>query len=619
MKKILSALLACSILLAATCTGVFGAAEFPDLQGAQWDWARGTIMSLADQQIIKGYSDGTFKPDNNVTNEEAFTLFARSVGVENKLNEGALEAAISRYSGVASTYNTFASKELCYMLYRSMFIPSELDKYLSADRKSTPMLRHEAAILITRIMGGEQDVKNKVSYVMDYTDIAKIPPASLGYVEYVKDRGIMLGVGDGSFSPMSNLTRAQICVILKRAMDAMALDFIPGKINSTDVSGKSISFTADGGEASLYTVAADAMFNIDGKSVKLEDLKPNMDAVLTISVKGVWAVDAKTTAAAPLVPDKEVSGAFNGSFSDSRGTFVKVYNIGEGTASTKQYLTATTIKCTYNGNPASLTNIQPGDPITLKLAGDIIVEVVAKPRGYTITGAVLDEMIVEPAVAIKITHATSAYNGMVIPVSSEMYVSRNGKVSSLQELIPGDKIDVKVDYDKVIEISATSVKRTSEGSITAINIGTNDTSYIKLQTSDGQSNTYTVLRSTVIKLDNNVATIYDLRLGFNVKISVESDAVTSITVTSVTPPTTLSGTVELINVSLGFMNISVIDPVSGEARSQQVFVKKDISIIDSATASKHAFKDIKIGDIVMVTGKVNIGAFEASAIIIVSK
>ena len=66
MKKILAMLLAVTMILTAT---VAYAASFPDMEEERWDWARSTVEELAEIGIVKGYSDGTYKPDNSVTNQ----------------------------------------------------------------------------------------------------------------------------------------------------------------------------------------------------------------------------------------------------------------------------------------------------------------------------------------------------------------------------------------------------------------------------------------------------------------------------------------------------------------------------------------------------------------------
>lgn len=609
MKKTIAAALACVLVCCMSLTAL--AVSFPDMEGTQWDWARQTVERLSDQGIIKGYTDGTYKPNNQVTNQEAFTLFARSVGVDAAVNAEAVEYAKNRYASVASRYNTYATKELCFMLYRDIFSEAQLDEYLSAQNQNEPMLRHEAAILITRLLGGEEEVAGKYVYVLNFTDTDQIPVASKGYVEYVKDKGIMQGMDDGSFSPMTSVTRAQIAVMLQKTMDVMSLNAVAGTVTAVDASAKTI--TVDG---NLYAVDDGVRIRLNGQNAGLDALSVGMSAVVTTSHANLWALDmASKSQVTPTPPavDETVEGVYSTSLTDTRGTFLKVYDLNEGIASTKEYQVASNVTYTRAGKAASLAELKKDDYVTLSIAGGLVVAVDAQPKTQEISNAVLDEMITDGSPMIKIRHSNSVYNGMSFPVDDNVSVLRNSKNSDLRSLAIGDTLQLTIEYGTVVRIEATSSNKSAEGTIEAIHIG--QSSYSITVNVNGQSQTYTLTRDTEILVDSQPATIYDLRVGYQVRIRIESESVTYIEVNSVENPKSLSGTVELVNTSLGFINLKVTD-AAGTVSTQQVFVKSTTSIIDSVSAAKRTLKDIKVGDTLMVTGTVNMGAFEAATIII---
>lgn len=57
-----------------------GPTNFPDVSADHW--ASGYVNVATAQGIIKGYPDGTFKPDQNVTHAEALTMLVRALGYE---------------------------------------------------------------------------------------------------------------------------------------------------------------------------------------------------------------------------------------------------------------------------------------------------------------------------------------------------------------------------------------------------------------------------------------------------------------------------------------------------------------------------------------------------------
>lgn len=52
MKKTVALITACVLML--TCCVFASAAGFSDMAGANWDWARETVDTLAEQGLLKG-------------------------------------------------------------------------------------------------------------------------------------------------------------------------------------------------------------------------------------------------------------------------------------------------------------------------------------------------------------------------------------------------------------------------------------------------------------------------------------------------------------------------------------------------------------------------------------
>ncbi|MGB4198666.1 MAG: S-layer homology domain-containing protein, partial [Tepidanaerobacteraceae bacterium] len=70
------------------CLGLFvpvataqAAAELNDISG---HWAEATIAKWVQQGLISGYTDGTFRPDNSITRAEFMALVNRAFGFDEK-------------------------------------------------------------------------------------------------------------------------------------------------------------------------------------------------------------------------------------------------------------------------------------------------------------------------------------------------------------------------------------------------------------------------------------------------------------------------------------------------------------------------------------------------------
>ncbi|MBR0088530.1 MAG: S-layer homology domain-containing protein, partial [Clostridia bacterium] len=52
--------------------------KFSDINTNDFAWARPYINDMTEKGYISGYEDGTYRPDNDVTRQEALSLFARA-------------------------------------------------------------------------------------------------------------------------------------------------------------------------------------------------------------------------------------------------------------------------------------------------------------------------------------------------------------------------------------------------------------------------------------------------------------------------------------------------------------------------------------------------------------
>ena len=115
------------------------------------------------------------------------------------------------------------------------------------------------------------------------------------------------------------------------------------------------------------------------------------------------------------------------------------------------------------------------------------------------------------------------------------------------------------------------------------------------------------------------ASIYDLRLGNVVTLSLSGKTVTKVEQTSSSSVTTKSGTVESISTAYGYINM--ISSGATGLVNEQIFASKigstiNAKIINGETGKEIAFKNLKKGDYVIATGSYNNGAFVAKTIVV---
>src|SRR5665648_13841 len=206
-------------------------------------WAQTTIQSWVDNGLIKGYPDGTFKPDNNITRAEFITLVNRAF----------------EYTNTAPISFTDVNQNAWYASAIGVAVEAGyISGYPDGTMKpENPISREEAATIIMRI----KNLVANPAAVSVYTDASSITWGK-GEVGAVTAAKIMQGYPDGSFMPRGLITRAETVIALDNAMHytVPADDVIPPVVDGGGGGGSHSHDMA----VSAITVTPTAMTLIEG-------------------------------------------------------------------------------------------------------------------------------------------------------------------------------------------------------------------------------------------------------------------------------------------------------------------------------------------------------------------
>lgn len=280
MKKTIC-LMAMSLIVAGT---TFSQA-FSDVSDKHW--AKDAIDKMVDQGIISGYTDGTFQPSRNLSKIESLILLSKVAGV-NKYTEASAQFD-KKYETVLASYKTAYKKQVAYLLGVGVLTEDELPNLISADKLNSPITREEMAVLITKILGKEEEVKNKAFVILPFDDTDSISASAKPYVEYVYNESIMKGLTKNKFSPKEYVTRAQVAIILNSIVSKV--DIVPeiekeivddtkanvsltqGKITSVD----DILSTIEIDEENIYEYDENTVVYVNGTKGEISDIKVDME------------------------------------------------------------------------------------------------------------------------------------------------------------------------------------------------------------------------------------------------------------------------------------------------------------------------------------------------------
>jgi len=193
-KSLVTVITLCA-LAAFVPTNVY-AADVYDMNG---HWARETVQKWIDQGAVKGYEDGTFRPENSITRAEFMSLVNSLYGY-NIANDVVFKD-VAADAWYADTIGKAAA---------AGYIAGYPDGTI---RPGSPISREEAASVLMKIM----NLESNDAAGSAFTDMSSAT-WSKGAVGAVYSAGIMAGYPDGSFQAQNNIKRAEALVALDKAL-----------------------------------------------------------------------------------------------------------------------------------------------------------------------------------------------------------------------------------------------------------------------------------------------------------------------------------------------------------------------------------------------------------------
>lgn len=493
--------------------------RFSDIDEPQYAWAQPYILDMARQGYITGYEDGTFQPDNEVTRLECLALFSRAMGCNDAVNASVLELAHDEYDSMLRSYSLpWGQDEIAYMLYKGALQKSDLDTYLSGTEKHNAMKRYEAAIIITKAMGGEKKAVADLGVALSYADAGAIPSNSVQYVQYATDKGIMKGMEDNMFSPDTSVLRSQMAVMLSRTVNETDYSFLQGRLTAVDTTVRQITVRDSDGDSRKYVYNDDTVMRELGTTVLPRDMAIGVQAVITTSGNALVGVDTISRE-----PDTIITGQYK-SMSTTGGT-IRVKVIPTGESNSKQYECSADVAITFDGSPATMRSFKDGDAITLELVGGKAVTLKGETKTVTVSNAKVVSLDADEDVTITISHASSDYDGKTYIVSDNVSVTKNDAPTDLRSIYEGDTVTLTIEYGEVKKIRAASKAAVVEGKIQSITISSTPTITVKV---NGNDQVYSVTPDVEITINGSEGTLSDFNVGDAVRITTDSNAVKKI-------------------------------------------------------------------------------------------
>ncbi len=603
-KKLLSGIL-CIVFLLSTLSA--SALTFSDVENDHTvEWAKPYINAMADAGYLKGYEDGTFRPNNTISKTEALILLARMIGVNNDAFADSLEYALDEYASSLQKYSTNYKNEVAFLLYAGVLKEDELGTYLSTANKNAPLMRYEAAVLLTKLLGAEEEVENSAFVSSSYADTIEIPDSARAYVEYVKEAGIMQGMGNNAngqpeFWPNSSVTRSQMAKMLHSLINVLDLSVQTGVIAKVDEFEDLITTTIDGNDI-VDTVEASTKIKINGEDATLSDLSAGMLVKVTHLAGKLSLVENYV-----ILEDTVIYGLVSATKDSGETKSVTIADANDKSI-IETYVLADNAKIRVNGAIDLFSKVKANNYVSLTIEDGAVTVLEVIEKTQTVGGTLVSVDASGEYTVLNVKDSSGEVFAYEISADGAT-VTRNNLQGSLNNLMQGDTVSLRLTYGKVTKISASSKNQTVSGTISYVTHSTSG-SVIGIE-NNNKVTEYKVNKAAKVLIDSTEeGTVYDLRPGSDIEANLESSEVISIKAAGSVAKSQFTGTVKTVNTTYGLMIISE------GGTDYDIYINSNTKIIDSQTGKNITLKNVEKGRTANITGSNASGVFEASVIVL---
>lgn len=194
-KKVLSVALTAALAFSMTPSAAFATT---DIEG---HWGQAVLEEWEDYGVIRGYDDGTVRPDAAITRGEMATILDRIMGYQ--------ETVENEFSDLSE--EDWCMDEMLRAVAAGAFHGDDVDEGEPATiRPNDSISREEAALVVSRVL--DLDTENVPD--SGFADDSAISDWAEPAVEAMAAAGYVNGYDDGTFRPQGQITRAEVVKIM---------------------------------------------------------------------------------------------------------------------------------------------------------------------------------------------------------------------------------------------------------------------------------------------------------------------------------------------------------------------------------------------------------------------
>lgn len=599
-------------------------------------WAREFVERVAQENIMGGFNDNTFKPADNMSKISALVAISRMIGF-NEEKPLVIEAMAKYGNNVENAKIPAWAKEcIAYSIQKGLINDEDLTGLLDSKGQQENAKKQDVIVYIAKALGLEDQAQGRTG-ILPYNDSIFISRDARPYVYVLIEKGVLDPKGDqnGNINAHNLITRAEVAKMISVSLGIIEEEKKSSKdeqkqpieepkveqgVKKENVIGVMveqvitvgtrmvIEVADDNGRRNLYDVSLNAKVLIDNKEASLNAIKIGQRADIVLNNSIVESINL-------ISVEEEISGKILNSY-NYQGMFVlSIETVVNQKPSTRVMEVSKSAPIILNGKTSTFDKLEKGDIIKVGVVNKIITRVEGYSKILHIQG-IFEEFKIQENVSMAVVNEKGETETYFVQKNSKVY--KDNKASFFEEMRKGNIINAVAEYDAskgyhvVAMIEAQSVKRRVEGYISEIIISKNPT--ISVEKSNGQVETFKISRDGRVWLDSKMCDIYDLRLNYSVSMQIESDEAVEIVATKREKEEVLTGVIKHVNTKARIITVAV-EKDNKDAEYIQVFIDYTASISLKGTTPL-TINQLKDGSTIMMTGKKELGIFTANMILV---
>ena len=604
-KRVLSAVLIMALILTFTIPAF--AATYSDLNG---HWAKEYMENLASKGYLSGYSDGTMKPNKNITACETLAILSRMytlTDLETEMVHTDYESIVKE--NVSSTLS-WAYKNIEICLAAGIITKDEL-KTIGL---SSEIQKEKLSVFVVRALQLTSEAQKLENTKLTFADASKVSSNCVGSVAELNKLGIVNGDNSNNFSPQSSVTRAVVATIISRSLSyltknniSLAMDAYSGLTRKdgiiSSVNGSSVFVTGFDGLTREYTVSSDSSIKVNNTAKALSSIYEGCYTKITLKNGVVLSLAIESDATV-----KWIQGSVSTLSLTTSTSAIYVKNLKTGAINS--YSVSGTAAVTRDGSTVALSSVLSNDFVTLKYVNNTVTQITCVSNISSLTGTISD-ITFGTTVTMKIADSNNVQYSFTFDISDLPTIKRGDATITIDRLKAGNKITIKFDKYKATLITAEGAANTITGELTSSTTSSNGTTWII--TSSGTSKTYTIDEGVSVFNGTTAISLSDIHIGDQVSIVVYDKTITEVyQLSSSSSSNKVTGTV--LKVDTAGQLITILN-----SSQKLVYIKTNtvVSVVVASTGNTTYLSSIALNSKITVYGSYSDSkTFTAKSIII---